>query len=65
VTKDDLIAWEMRCHFTGHREAAIALGVPIRTYEGWIAGKRMTTLADGMLRQLWPRIEKERITLPA
>ena len=62
MTKEDLIAWETRCGFSNHREAAAALGVQIRTYEGWMAGKRMISVADGLLRQLCPRIEKEKNT---
>ena len=62
MTRDELIAWEKRCGFAKHREAAVALGVPVRTYEGWIAGKPMIALADGLLRQLCPRIERERTT---
>lgn len=33
----DVRAWEKACGFKNHQEAADSLGVPVRTYNRWLA----------------------------
>ena len=65
MTKDELSDWEQRCGFRTQAEAAAALGVPLRTYQGWHLGRQQLVVVDALLRSLCPRIERERVTLPA
>jgi hypothetical protein len=65
MTRDDLIAWETRCGFATQAEAAAALGVSLRTYQGWHLGRARAAVTDALLTRLCTHIESTRITQDA